>query len=208
MAMPQSRTIAGLVLSVGVFFCVSAGAQEQRVALVIGNGQYQHNAILVNPPNDAADVAAALRNDGFTVTLLTNASRKNMEQAVRAFGNSLKNIDAVGMFYYSGHGTQAEGENYLIPVDADIQAADELSYNAVDAESILAKMRSAGNKLNIVVLDACRDNPFPGSSRSATKGLAVVKVKVPESMIVYATDPGSYGLRRDGTKQPVYQSFS
>lgn len=94
------------------------------MALVIGNGRYQHNATLVNPPNDAADMAAALKKDGFTVTLLTDASRKDMEQAVRAFGNSLKNPDAVGMFYYSGHGAQADGENFLIPVDADIQAAD------------------------------------------------------------------------------------
>ncbi|MGA2612258.1 MAG: caspase family protein [Spirochaetia bacterium] len=203
----KSRAIAGLVLSVSLLSCVAAGAQEQRVALVIGNGRYQHNATLVNPPNDAADMAAALKKDGFTVTLLTDASRKAMEQAVRAFGNSLKNPDAIGMFYYSGHGAQVEGENYLIPADADIQDADELAYNAVDAESILAKMRSAGNKINIVVLDACRDNPFPGSSRSAAKGLAVVKVKVPESVIVYATDPGSTASDGTGRNSPFTKAF-
>jgi uncharacterized caspase-like protein len=175
--------------------------------LLIGNGRYQHNATLANPPNDAADMAAALKKDGFTVTLLTDASRKTMEQAVRAFGNSLKNPDAVGMFYYSGHGAQADGENFLIPVDADIQAADELAYSAVDAESVLAKMRSAGNKINIVVLDACRDNPFPGSSRSAEKGLAVVRVKVPESVIVYATDPGSTASDGTGRNSPFTKAF-
>ena len=204
---PQSSTIVGLVLSISLLHCVAAGAQEQRVALVIGNGRYQHNATLVNPPNDAADMAAALKKDGFTVTLLTDASRKAMEQAVRAFGNSLKNPESVGMFYYSGHGAQADGENFLIPVDADIQAADELAYNAVDAESILAKMRSAGNKINIVVMDACRDNPFPGASRSTEKGLAVVKAKVPESVIVFATDPGSTASDGTGRNSPFTKAF-
>jgi uncharacterized caspase-like protein/ankyrin repeat protein len=203
----KASVVAGLVLSASLLWCVVAGAQEQRVALVIGNGHYQHNASLLNPANDAADMAAALKEDGFSVTLLTDASRKAMEQAVRAFGNSLKNPDAIGMFYYSGHGAQAERENYLIPVDADIQDADELAYSAVDAESILAKMRSAGNKINIVVLDACRDNPFPGSSRSGEKGLAVVKVKVPESVIVYATDPGSTASDGKGRNSPFTKAF-
>jgi len=186
---------------------VVAGAQEQRMALVIGNGEYQHNETLANPPNDAVDMAAALKKDGFSVSLLKNASRKEMEQAVRAFGIGLKNPEAIGLFYYSGHGAQADGANYLLPVDADIQDADELAYNAVDAESVLAKMRSAGNKLNIVVLDACRDNPFPGASRSAERGLAIVKVKVPESVIVYATDPGSTASDGTGRNSPFTKAF-
>jgi hypothetical protein len=199
-----------VILLSEMLFCIlgmNANSQEQRVALVIGNGQYQNHVVLINPPNDASDIAAALQKDDFTVTLLTDASRKDMEQAVRSFGNSLKNPEAVGLFYYSGHGAQAEGVNYLIPVDADIQDADELAYNAVDVESILAKMRSAGNKFNIVVLDACRDNPFPGASRSAEKGLAVVKIKVPESMIVYATDPGSTASDGEGRNSPFTKAF-
>jgi 6-phosphogluconolactonase (cycloisomerase 2 family)/uncharacterized caspase-like protein len=195
------------VLAASLLCCIVAGAQEQRVALVIGNGGYQHNATLVNPPNDAADMAAALQRDGFTVALLIDASRIDMEQSVRTFGNSLKNPDAIGMFYFSGHGAQAEGENFLIPVDADIQDVDELAYKAVNAESILAKMRSAGNKINIVVLDACRDNPFPGSSRSGDKGLAIVTVKVPESVIVYATDPGSTASDGTGRNSPFTKAF-
>ena len=130
-----------------------------------------------------------------------------MELAIREFGNSLKFPDAVGLFYYSGHGAQAEGQNYILPVDADIQDIDELRYKAVDAESILAKMRSAGNRLNIVVLDACRNNPYRGATRSAERGLSVVKVKVPESLIVYATDPGSTAADGDGRNSPFTQSF-
>jgi 6-phosphogluconolactonase (cycloisomerase 2 family)/uncharacterized caspase-like protein len=203
----NAGAISALVLSASLFCCIAAGAQEQRVALVIGNGGYQHNAPLDNPPNDATDIAAALRKDGFTVTLLIDATRIDMEQSVRAFGNGLKNRDAIGMFYYSGHGAQAEGNNFLVPVDADIQDSDELAYKAVNAESILAKMRSAGNKINIVVLDACRDNPFPGSSRSGDKGLAIVTVKVPESVIVFATDPGSTAADGTGRNSPFTRAF-
>ena len=180
---------------------------ETRVALVIGNGKYQFNKTLKNPVNDATDMAAVLKSNGFAVTLLTDASRAAMEKAVRDFDTSLKNPDAVGLFYYSGHGAQSEGQNYLLPVDADIQDVDELRYKALDAESVLAKMRSAGNKLNIVVLDACRNNPFPGSARSGEKGLSIVKVKVPESVIVYATDPGSIAADGSGRNSPFTAAF-
>ncbi|MGA2640617.1 MAG: SUMF1/EgtB/PvdO family nonheme iron enzyme [Spirochaetia bacterium] len=174
---------------------------------MIGNGAYRFNNTLKNPPNDATDMASALKRDGFRVTLLTDAGRDVMEKSVRAFGNSLKNSDTVGLFYYSGHGAQADGQNYLIPVDADIQDVDELRYKAMDVESILAKMRSAGNKLNIVILDACRNNPFPGSSRSGEKGLATVKVRVPESVIVFATDPGSTAEDGAGRNSPFTAAF-
>ena len=180
---------------------------EKRVALVIGNGAYKTSTTLRNPPNDAVDVSAALKAAGFTVTTLVDAKRDAMEKAVRDFGNALKDPDIVGLFYYSGHGAQVDGANYLLPVDADIQAEDELAYKAVNAEQVLAKMRSAGNKLNIVVMDACRNNPFPGSTRSADKGLAVVRVKVPESIIVYATDPGAVAQDGDGRNSPFTKAF-
>lgn len=94
-----------------------------------------------------------------------------------------------------------------MPVDADIQEPDELAYKAMNAELVLAKMRSAGNRLNIVILDACRNNPFPGATRSAERGLAVVGVKVPESIIVYATDPGSVAQDGDGRNSPFTKAF-
>jgi hypothetical protein len=180
---------------------------EIRIALIIGNGKYQFNNTLNNPSNDASDMATALKGEGFKVTLLLNAGRVAMEKAVRDFGTSLKNPDVVGLFYYSGHGAQADGQNYLIPVDADIQDADELRYNALDAESVLAKMRSAGDKLNIVILDACRNNPYRGSSRSGEKGLSMVQVKVPESVIVYATDPGATAADGTGRNSPFTTAF-
>jgi hypothetical protein len=186
---------------------VSAQAAEKRIALVIGNGAYRFSATLKNPPHDAADMASVLKRDDFQVTVLTNAGRDMMEKSLRAFGISLKDPDAVGLFYYSGHGAQADGQNYMLPVDADIQDVDELRYKAMDVEAILAKMRSAGNKLNIVILDACRNNPFPGSSRAGEKGLAIVKVKVPDSVIVFATDPGSTAEDGDGRNSPFTEAF-
>ncbi len=201
--MPRRLVVFLLLLA----FAFSPVFSEKRVALVIGNGAYESNARLKNPASDAADIATALKASGFTVTSLVDADRVAMEKAVRDFGNALKESEAVGLFYYSGHGVQVEGSNYLLPVDADIQEPDELAYKAMNAELVLAKMRSAGNRLNIVILDACRNNPFPGATRSAERGLAVVGVKVPESIIVYATDPGSVAQDGDGRNSPFTKAF-
>jgi formylglycine-generating enzyme required for sulfatase activity len=203
----RQRTLSAFTVALLLALMSTPAFAEKRIALVIGNGAYKTSTTLRNPPNDAADVSAALRAVGFTVTTLIDGKREAMEKAVRDFGNSLKDPDAVGLFYYSGHGAQVDGANYLLPVDADIQAEDELAYKAVNAEAVLAKMRSAGNRLNIVVMDACRNNPFPGSTRSADKGLAVVRVKVPESIIVYATDPGAVAQDGDGRNSPFTTAF-
>jgi len=202
----HSAALLSLVLALTTAVSLSAQA-EKRVALVIGNGKYQYNTLLRNPPNDAQDIAASLRAKGFAVTALVDATRAQMEKAIRDFGSALKDPTAVGLFFYSGHGAQAEGQNFILAVDTDIQDADELRYKAVDAEAVLAKMRSAGNRLNIVILDACRNNPFPGASKSAERGLAVVKVKVPESLIVYATDPGATAADGEGRNSPFTQAF-
>ena len=166
----------------------SAVNTERRIALVIGNSAYK-NSPLRNPVNDATDMAAKLRRLGFQVSLGKDWSRKEMRTAIRSFGDELKR-GGVGLFYYAGHGMQAEGKNYLIPVGSDIAREDEIEDEAVDAGSILRKMESAGNTMNMVFLDACRNNPFARSFRSASKGLA--QMDAPSgSLIVYATAPGS-----------------
>jgi formylglycine-generating enzyme required for sulfatase activity len=180
---------------------------ESRVALVIGNGKYQYNNVLMNPANDAKDMAAALSQAGFDVVLRTDASLDDMNKALREFGNKLKAQKGVGLFYYSGHGTQVGGKSYLLAVDQDIEDADEVAYKALDAEAVLAKMQSAGNILNLVFLDACRNNPFPGSGRSGDRGLAVVKVDLPESVIVYAAEPGKIAADGEGRNSPFTQAF-
>jgi len=173
-------------------------SREARFALVIGNGAYS-NAPLKNSTNDARDIAAALQKVGFSVTLLVDADFAAMNRAVRDFGNAIRRPDAVALFYFSGHGVQYRGANYLVPAKADIQDADELSYLALNAEQVYAKMESAGARTNIVILDACRNNPFPGAERAADRGLAVVgNVQPPQSLVVYATAPGKTAQDGEG----------
>ena len=137
---------------------------EQRTALVIGNSAYSSGP-LKNPVNDAADMAAMLKKLGFSVTLKKNARLQEMDEALEAFGNRLKR-GGVGLFYYAGHGVQVNGANYLLPIGAKINKEADVKYQAVDANKILDEMATANNGLNIVMLDACRDNPFGRSFRS------------------------------------------
>ena len=133
---------------------------KNRTALIIGNGSY-NTARLRNPSNDAEDMAKKLRELGFTVNLLKDAGKGEIDSAVRSFAASLESKKGVGLFYYAGHGMQIDGQNYLIPVDADIDAEDEIAYKGYNVGQVLEKMESAGNPTNIVILDACRDNPLP-----------------------------------------------
>ncbi len=172
---------------------------EKRTALVIGIGAYE-NAPLRNPENDANDMAVMLASIGFDVTLKINCSLVEMEDAVRDFGDDLLQ-GGIGLFYYSGHGIQVGGQNYLIPADSNIQREDEVKYNALDASLVLSKMDSAKNELNIFILDACRNNPFERSFRTTERGLSIVGAPN-ETMIIYATAPGevaSDGTGRNGT---------
>ena len=156
------------------FFIISSsdGATERRIALVIGNGNYSIGR-LKNPVNDAADVAVALKRAGFAVTLKKDANLQDMVETIEDFGNSLKR-GGVGLFYYAGHGVQVNGVNYLLPINARINKETDVRFQAVDAGRVLAEMEHANNGLNIVSFDACRDNPFGKSFRSASRGLAIV----------------------------------
>ncbi|MHC1701043.1 MAG: caspase family protein [Humidesulfovibrio sp.] len=178
----------------------SAQASERRMALVIGNSAYKA-APLKNPVNDARDMAAALKGLGFEVSLLADATHKQMESAAREFGLKLRQ-GGVGLFYYAGHGIQVAGENYLVPVDALIQTESDVKFGCLNAGLVLGKMEDAGNGLNVIILDACRNNPFARSFRSAEMGLA--KMDAPTgSIIAYATAPGSVAADGPG-KNGVY----
>jgi hypothetical protein len=161
------------------------------LALCIGNGNYLHGGTLSNPENDATDMAEALKSLGYKVVLYTNIGQNEMKRAIDEFGNELKNFK-VGLFFYAGHGIQAKGANYLIPVDASISSESDVEYNCVDAGRVLGRMEGAGCKTNIIILDACRNNPFERSwTRSANgKGLAVMDAPI-GSLIGFATSPGS-----------------
>lgn len=167
---------------------------EERVALIIGNSAYAE-APLLNPVNDARDIARNLESFGFKVILKENANFNDMKRAIREFGRSL-HTNSVGLFYYSGHGMQVSGENYLIPVAAELHNEEEIEYETVNAGFVLAQMEAARNRMNIVILDACRNNPFARSFRSATRGLATMNAPT-GTLIAYATAPGS--TASDGT---------
>jgi formylglycine-generating enzyme required for sulfatase activity len=169
-------------------------ATEQRIALVIGNSDYSSGP-LKNPVNDATDLAAALKRTGFTVTLKKNANLQEMVESIEDFGNSLKR-SGVGLFYYAGHGVQVNNVNYLLPINARINKESDVRFQAVDVGRVLAEMENANNGLNIVILDACRDNPFGKSFRSATRGLAIVANAPSGTFISYSTGAGQ--VARDG----------
>ena len=170
---------------------------SKRIALVIGNGAYTKAPPLKNPPNDARDMAATLRALGFDVTNGINVNQRDMKRLIREFGQKLKSGGS-GLFYYAGHGVQSKGRNYLIPVDADIQSEAEVEDSGVDVSLVLNFMDDAQNVLNIVILDACRNNPFSRSFRSASEGLAQVDAPT-GTLIAYATAPGR--VASDGTER-------
>ena len=137
---------------------------QSRMALIIGNTAYRQ-ARLLNPVNDATDMAATLNRLGFAVTLLRDADQRTMESAIHTFSRQLRQ-GGVGLFYFAGHGIQVEGENYLIPIGANLEKETDVRYEAVHVGRVLDGMEDAGNDLNIVILDSCRNNPFARSWRS------------------------------------------
>jgi TonB family protein len=175
---------------------------QKRTALVIGNANYTTARKLENSSNDATDMANSLSAVGFDVVSGTNLTLKQMNDKVREFGDKLKANGGVGLFYYAGHGIQVSGKNYLIPVDAAIPREDEVDFNALNLDLVLRKMGSANNGLNIVILDACRNNPFARSwSRGDDEG-GLAQIAAPTgTFIAYSTSPdktASDGAGRNG----------
>ena len=174
-----------------------------RHALVIGNSDYEAVGKLANPVNDADAMERSLKSLGFEVIALKNAGQREMERAITKFGRKLRK-GGIGIFFYAGHGIQAGGENYMLPVDANPTVEDDLRYEAVALGRLLNQMADAQNGMNLVILDACRNNPFKRSFRSASKGLAQVTAPT-GTFISYATAPGS--VAADGTgKNGLYTS--
>jgi len=175
---------------------------EKRLALVIGNSEYEHGGFLLNPVNDATAMVGVLETVGFEVISYTNADQKTVKIAMDEFGERLEDFD-VGLFYYAGHGIQVSGSNYIIPVDATLYKEQDVDYDCVEVGRILGKMEASASTTNIIILDACRDNPFERkwSGRSVkTRGLAFMNAPS-GSIIAYATSPGrtaSDGIGENG----------
>jgi tetratricopeptide (TPR) repeat protein len=183
----------------------TAYKDEKRYALVIGNSNYNKDiGILKNPVNDATDVATELRKSNFEVQLITNCTYVQLREAMRKFHEKLTNgprDQTVGLFYYAGHGVQYQDENYLVPIDADVKFEDDVARMCFPVQRmVLANMERSNSRMNIVILDACRNNPFPATTRSVSSGLGEMK-RARGSFIAYATSPGSVasdGAGRNG----------
>ncbi len=174
------------VLAVALLFPLSSWAQ--RIALVIGNAAYADRP-LRNPVNDAQLMQATLRELGFQVQVATDVDRRGLLAALRDFEARARGAE-VALFYFAGHGAQVGGANYLIPVNAPIRSETDVPDEALDAASVLRRIEEGRARVGLVILDACRDNPYPGAARSSTRGLA--RMSVPTGTIVaYATAPGS-----------------
>lgn len=188
---------------------VSSAASEPRIALVIGNGGYQSVRALDNPRHDAELIAGTLQRLGFEVTLVPDATLAEMRQSVAHFGQALRAAgpDATGLFYYAGHGVQSFGTNYLLPVDASLTDAADLDLVAVEAQSVLRQMSSARNKTNIVILDACRNNPFETVRDFDDNGLAEMKAPT-GTFLAYATAPGAVALDGADGNSPFTEALA
>lgn len=180
---------------------------EQRVALVIGNAHYKNAPELANPDNDANAMAQFLNKAGFEVTTAIDLTQNDMIRVVQDFSSRVaaRGPNTVAMVYYAGHGVQLAGENYLVPVDANVSTPNELTGNSLRLVDLMATLESIPSRIRIVLLDACRNNPFPGVN-DAGRGLAIVDA--PNGSIVgYSTAPGTEALDGDGNHSPYTQAF-
>ena len=167
-----------------------------KVALVVGNGGYK-GAPLRNPTNDAKAIGDALKESGFAVTMMLDATRTEMVAAVQAYVKELEAKKCVGLFYYAGHGVQLDWRNYMLPVDAEVDTVEDVQKQAVEVNTLIQGLAKASNALNIIVLDACRDNPFGTARRPPQKGLSQLDAPA-RTILAYATSPGNVASDGDG----------
>ena len=191
------RWLGVLFCTLGVLAVASPGVAATRLALILGNSNYVAAPPLENPSNDAADLAQALRRVGFEVIEQRNATRDAMARAIRDFSERLRGAD-IALFFYAGHGLQMNGENYLVPVDAKIESPADVRFDTISLGDIQQEMEARG-RTSIIILDACRNNPFAeklarGGRALATRGLSRLDAAGAGSLIVYSTQPDAVAL--------------
>lgn len=204
----------GLLVVASFIMCLTGpglAAAETRIALVIGNAEYEGSLVpLANPVNDADLIGASLAKVGFKVITVRDASQKEMKRAIADFGAAILagGDDVISLFYYAGHGLQVDGINYLVPVDAEIEHEGDVDIESVAADAVLKQMEHAGASTSIVILDACRNNPLKRSAfRSASRGLA--RMDAPNgSFIAYSTAPGDVAADGTGTNSPFASALA
>ena len=184
-------------------------AESSRIALVIGNSEYDEIGRLPNPIHDARLMVDTLRGFGFEVIDRTNADQITMKRTIQEFGQRLSQAGpkSIGLFYYAGHGLQVKGVNYLIPTKAHIEREADVDIEAVKADWVIAQMEEARNGVNIVILDACRNNPLTRGFRSVVQGLAGMEAPV-GTFIAYSTAPGSVSVDGQGGNSPYTEALA
>lgn len=202
---PARDFASRFVTFAAVLFVMLTGtaSAEERLALVVGNGSYTDVPRLKNPASDAILMAGSLESVGFAVTLVTDADQISLTRAVADFGRALRQAgpDATGLFYFAGHGVQSFGRNYLLPVDTELSDPADLDFVALEAQSVLRQMFSARNRTNIVILDACRNNPFEDIPEFGESGLAEMRAPT-GTFLAYATAPNDVALDGVGDNSP------
>src|SRR6478736_6215185 len=179
---------------------------ESRLALVIGQSAYRSVPALPNPANDARAVTQLLTDSGFEVSTAADLSQGQMREAVSDFAGKVaaKGADTVALVFYAGHGLQIDGENYLVPVDIDVKREADIPIQAVRLNDILNTLASVPSKMRILMLDACRNNPFPDINKTAGGGLAIVDARIgaPGTFLSFSTSPGAEAEDGDGANSP------
>lgn len=214
---PLIRAVTGilLVLASGFACAYDIVSGENRLALVIGNANYG-SAPLRNPVNDAQAVAAALKSLGFEVILRENATQRELLDGLREFSQRASKSQ-VRLLFYAGHGVQIKGRNYLMPVDAEVQTEDDIAQKGADVTELLQRLGTLADGVNLIVLDACRNNPFSvgpaqlaDARRFRTRGLApqtagLAPLQAPSgTLIAFSTAPGSVAVDNPQQKNSVY----
>lgn len=207
------------------FLCITHDARAEttslkgpKVALVIGNSAYQNAPPLPNPKNDASDFGEVLKKNGIDADIYINTTHAQLTKAIRKFGEKITTAEAA-IFYYAGHGLQVDGINYLVPVDAALKNKSDLTYEAININMILSELqnRGDGQRVNLIFLDACRDNPLTrslarsmgGSTRSASIGMGLAKIEtaISGTMISYATKEGATAEDGQGRNSPYTRAL-
>ena len=168
-----------------------------KVALVIGNGKYKDAPALKNAPNDAQSIGGALKATGFAVTLKLDLGREEMLEAIRTYVHLMEQKKHVGLFYFAGHGVQLDWRNYLLPIDAVIDRIEDVAKQSVDIARLMEGLTKAANPMNVIILDACRENPFGTAKPVAQKGLSQMDAPT-QTILAYATSPGNVASDGDG----------
>jgi formylglycine-generating enzyme required for sulfatase activity len=180
-----------------------AATTPPKEALLIANGKYSHFPGLAYPVPDSEKLGAVLEKIGFRVRVVRNGSREQMLEAIQDFEKSLRGTGAIAFFHYGGHGVQVGGKNYLLPADADIPDERRVATRSVELDEIMGALESANARANVVVIDACRNNPLPVvAGRESLRGLSVIGAKPKNSIVIYAAEAGSVAV--DGLFTPIF----